>query len=91
MGKSGSDHPLQLDGLPEVLTVDEAACILRIGRHTAYDLARRWRETGGREGLPVLTLGRNLRVPRWALEEMLHFELDLRSSPPDLRSVDGRH
>ena len=58
-----------------VLTVEEAAEILRIGRGTAYALARRWRETGGREGLPVLVLGRSSRVPRAGLERMLNGEV----------------
>lgn len=43
--------------LPEMLTVEEAAAVLRIGRSAAYQLARRWRETGGREGL-----GRELQI-----------------------------
>lgn len=60
-----------LDELPEVLTVEEAAAVLRIGRGAAYELARQWRETNGREGLPVVALGRTLRVPRAALRRLL--------------------
>lgn len=63
--------PASLDELPEVLTVEEAAAVLRIGRGAAYELARRWRESNGREGLPVVTLGRSLRVPRAALRRLL--------------------
>jgi excisionase family DNA binding protein len=55
-----------------VLTVEEAAEVLRIGRGTAYALARRFRDTGGREGLPVIVLGRSLRVPRAGLERLLN-------------------
>jgi transposase len=55
----------------EVLTIDEAADILRISRNSAYLLARRWRDTDGREGLPVIELGRNLRVPRAGLTRLL--------------------
>ncbi len=55
---------------PDFLTVEEAARVLRIGRTTAYALARTWRETDGREGLPVVAVGRPLRVPRAALEAM---------------------
>jgi excisionase family DNA binding protein len=55
---------------PDFLTVEEAARVLRIGRTAAYALARTWRETDGREGLPVVPVGRLLRVPRAALEEM---------------------
>lgn len=56
--------------VPDFFTVDEAARILRLGRTAAYALARQWRETGGKEGLPVVTVGRLLRVPRAALEDM---------------------
>ncbi len=55
----------------EVLTIEEAADILRISRNSAYMLARRWRDTDGREGLPVIELGRNLRVPRAGLTRLL--------------------
>lgn len=54
-----------------VLTVEEAARKLRIGRGAAYAQARRWRETNGREGLPVIKLGRTLRVPRAAFDRHL--------------------
>lgn len=63
--------PMGTDPVPEVLTVEEAADVLRISRNTAYALARRWRDSGGQEGLPVVELGRTLRVPRAALERLL--------------------
>ena len=56
--------------LPDFLTVEEAAQVLRIGRGAAYTLARQWRQSGGQEGLPVITLGKTLRVPRAALEKL---------------------
>lgn len=62
---------MELDSEPQTLTVEEAARVLRIGRTTAYALAREWRATGGRSGLPVLELGRSLRVPRAALSLLL--------------------
>lgn len=63
-----------IEDLPAVLTVEEAAAVLRIGRGAAYELARRYRFTGGREGLPVIELGRSLRVPRHALMRMLDID-----------------
>ena len=39
-------------------------------RTAAYALTRRWRDTNGEEGLPVVTLGRLLRVPRAELERL---------------------
>lgn len=59
------------NGLPEVLTVEEAAQILRIGRNAAYEQAKRWKATGGLEGLPVVNFGRTLRVPRRALAQLM--------------------
>lgn len=55
----------------EVLTIEEAAAMLRISRNAAYALAREWRATDGRRGLPCVQLGRCLRVPRTALRQML--------------------
>jgi hypothetical protein len=63
------------EGLPILLTVEEAGELLRIGRTKAYAMAREWRETEGRSGLPVIDLGHVLRVPRRALEELLGAEL----------------
>ena len=58
----------------KVLTVEEAAAILRISRNAAYALARQWRATGGKSGLPCIELGRSIRVPRSALAQMLQIE-----------------
>ena len=71
--------------LPEFLTVEEAADLLRIGRTSAYALAREWRETGGRKGLPVVELGRQLRVPRAALEELHASVVVLEGNEPTQR------
>jgi putative molybdopterin biosynthesis protein len=46
------------------LTVPEVAALLRIGRDSAYDLV-----SSGR--LPVLRIGRKLRVPRASVERLI--------------------
>jgi hypothetical protein len=51
-----------------LLTVEEAAAFLRIGRSSAYELCRAYLDTGGREGIPCVRLGRTLRVSRVRLE-----------------------
>jgi hypothetical protein len=57
---------------PDFLTVEEAAAILRIGRSTAYRLANLYLATGGSSRLlPVERCGKQLRVPRYKLEEIL--------------------
>ena len=68
--------------LREVLTVEEAAAVLRIGRGLAYEQAQLFRQTQGREGLPVLVIGRCLRVPRSALEELIGLSGVSRAIPP---------
>ncbi len=65
-----------LDELPEVLTIEEAAKVLRIGRGAAYALARKYLATGGREGLPVVPLGRSRRVPRAGLLRLLEVDVE---------------
>jgi excisionase family DNA binding protein len=65
-----------LEELPEVLTVEEAAAVLRIGRGAAYALARQYLATDGREGLPVVRLGRSLRVPRAKLLGLLQLDVE---------------
>lgn len=64
--------------MPEFLTVEEAAGVLRIGRTMAYELARSYRDNG--EGLPVVRIGRLLRVPRAALEALTGVPLHGRRS-----------
>ncbi len=63
------------EAIPVLLTVEEAGELLRIGRTKAYAMAREWRETDGRSGLPVIDLGHVLRVPRRALEDLIGADL----------------
>ncbi len=58
-------------GLPELLTIEEAARVIRVGRTRAYAMAREWRETGGKSGLPVVDFGHALRVPLCQLETIV--------------------
>ncbi len=53
-----------LEGLPTVLTIPETAKILRIGRNSAYEAARRGQ-------IPTIKIGKRLLVPREALERQL--------------------
>jgi len=52
------------------LSITEAAEILGISRNSAYLAAKRYRDTGGREGLPNIKVGGTYRVPASALERM---------------------
>src|SRR3954451_10430709 len=54
--------------LPDLLTVEEAAELVRIGRTAAYQLARRYLATDGADGMPVRRIGRQLGGPLEQLE-----------------------
>lgn len=58
-----------LSEAPLVLTVEEAARVLRIGRSAAYAAVK----SGD---LPVIRVGRTVRVPRHLLEAMLGLHHD---------------
>jgi len=60
-----------------LLTVDEAAAFLRIGRNTCYELIRKGQ-------IPFLRLGRLIRVPRNAL---LCLVSEQAGTPEDGRSI----
>jgi len=53
--------------LPEILTVAEAAKLLRIGRNTCYEMARL-------KKIPSIVLGRRVLVPKRALMKLLGCE-----------------
>ena len=53
-----------LAALPEVLTVREAAAILRVGRNQLYQAV-------GRGELGAVRIGRSIRIPKQALVDLL--------------------
>lgn len=59
------------EALPFMLTVEEAADLLGIGRTLAYELVHRFIDSGGAEGIPVIRIGRCWRVPREELLERI--------------------
>jgi len=64
------DEPIdEWNALPIMLTIDEAARVLRIGRSKAYEMAATYTSSVGTQGLPCLRLGDLLRVPKFALHE----------------------
>ncbi len=59
-----------------LLTVPEAAQLLRISRGLCYELIQRGE-------LPALRLGRVIRVPRLGLEQWIERRAGLPSGPPE--------
>ena len=49
--------------------MDEIRRVSRLSRTTVYCLAREYLVTNGRSGIPVVKIGRRLRVPREKFEE----------------------
>ena len=63
-----------LDGTRTVLTVEETARVLNLGRTATYDAIRR-------RQLPALRIGRRLLVPVPYLKRLLNGEAGLRGGP----------
>ncbi len=67
---------MRYDDLPLFLRVEQAQEMTQLGRSQLYEQTRRWRETGGKEGIPVVPFGRCLRIPTAALLRMGLIEPD---------------
>jgi len=68
-------------GRCEFLTVEQTAVVCGIGRTSAYQLARRAADHG--EGdFPAVRFGKQLRVPRRKLEELIGGPITLPTDPP---------
>jgi excisionase family DNA binding protein len=72
MGAEVSMTPVSM---PDLLTVMEAAGVLRVGRTTAYDQVAKYFATNGADGMPCIRVGGQLRVPRVLFEEWLGFRI----------------
>jgi hypothetical protein len=70
--------------LPLLLTVEEAAAMLRVRRSDGYEMAHEYLDSGGTAGMPVMRLSRTgLRVPRWALVILIMTGRVVRLDDPD--------
>jgi hypothetical protein len=78
-----------MTGLPDLLTVEEAARVLRIGRTKAYAMTVEWRRTHGTTGLPVVDFGNALRVPRCQLEAIVGGPITSLEDPPTSPEIEA--
>jgi excisionase family DNA binding protein len=76
---SAGPQPDETSGTATLLTVVEAARLLRIGRNTCYDLIRQGE-------IPHVRLGRIIRVPRFGLEAWIARQAGLPVAPPPVVS-----
>jgi hypothetical protein len=67
---------MRVEDLPPFLRIDQVQELTQLGRSQVYELTRRWRATGGREGIPVVQFGRCLRIPTAALLRLALVPLD---------------
>lgn len=65
---------MRYEDLPPFLRMDQAQELTQLGRSQMYEQTRRWRESGGKEGIPVVSFGRCLRVPTAALLRLADVE-----------------
>ena len=78
-----------MTGLPDLLTVEEAARVLRIGRTKAYAMTVEWRRSHGKTGLPVVDFGNALRVPRCQLEAIVGGPITSLEDPPTSTEIEA--
>jgi excisionase family DNA binding protein len=64
---------------PHVLTVEEAAAFLGIGRNAAY-------EAVARGEIPAIRIGRSIRIPRSGLMHLLKIDEALPSQAPAIQN-----
>lgn len=77
-----NDHVLHNGNSLDLLTVPEAAKVLRISRNLAYELV-------ARQELPAIRLGRVIRIPRYSLDEWIASQAAQRVGPRTLSSPHG--
>ena len=65
---------MRFEELPPFLRMDQAQELTQLGRSQLYEQARRWRVSGGKEGIPNVRFGRCLRIPTAALLRLADVE-----------------
>ena len=65
---------MRFDDLPPFLRIEQAQELTQLGRSQLYEQTKRWRDTGGKEGIPVVCFGRCLRIPKAALLRLAEIE-----------------
>jgi hypothetical protein len=74
---------MRVDDLPLFLRVEQAQALTQLSRSQIYEQTRLFRATGGREGIPVVRFGRNVRIPTAALLRLAGIDTRDPVSEPD--------
>lgn len=69
---------MEIDDLPGMLRIDEAAELLRVSKSHVYAVVAEYERTEGESGLPAIRVGHAIRVPREALREWIEASLRAR-------------
>lgn len=67
---------MRLSDLPPFLRVEQAQELTQLGRTQIYEQARRWLDSGGKEGIPAVRFGRCVRIPTAALLALARLDDD---------------
>ena len=65
---------MRVEDLPPFLRIEQAQELTQLGCSQLYEQTKRWRATGGKEGIPVVRFGRCLRIPTAALLRLAEIE-----------------
>ncbi len=66
---------MDLSSYPEMMRVADVAVVLSISRTVAYEQVKLFERTRGRHGIPVIRIGRAMRVPKQALLDWIDSRL----------------
>lgn len=82
-GGCSTESYVDLSEYPAMMRVTDVARVLSISRTIAYEQVAMFERTGGCEGLPVVRIGRVMRVPKAALVSWVNEQLGCFARPAD--------
>lgn len=74
---------MEIDDLPGMMRIEEAAAYLRVSKSHAYASVAEYERTDGESGMPAVRIGHAIRVPREALRQWIEDSLRVRDDVVD--------